>query len=405
MPTYHYRIIDKDARVRTGTIEARLRWFAKRTLQKEESTILLLTSPNSPLERFRQIEITFGSGFSALEEIMFYRNFSAMLGVGMPVATALDVLTEQSRTIAGGKIITGIRSRIEGGAPLSQAMLAHPSHFKEHIAETVRVAEMTGDMVTTLGEISDNLERDYEISRRVVGAIMYPVVILTVLLIVSVLLIVVVLPKIVEMFDELGAELPFLTRALIGVGRVLSEYPFLVATGVLGVIGAFVATYRTKGGKLFFHKVILQIPVFGLLVKEYNQVRFFRALRTLFASGVSLFYSVEVANKTMRNVAYQEAISQVGPALLHGAPLSEALSSYPHLFNLQTRRMLQVGEQAGKYDESFNHLTRFFERSVHHRVELMNSVLEPILILVVGIVVGGIALSIFAPIYKVSEII
>ena len=405
MATYHYRIIDKDARVRTGTIEAPVKWFAKRTLQKEEATILLLNSQNSVFERLRQIEISFGRGFSSLEEIMFYRNFSAMLGVGMPVSTALDVLTEQSRTLSGGNIITSIRNSVEGGSPLSQAMHAHPSHFKEHIAETIRVAEMTGDMVTTLGEISDNLERDYEITRRVVGAIMYPLVILTVLVIVSVLLIVAVLPKIVAMFDELGAELPFLTRALLGVGRIIGEHPLLVIAGVVGSISVIVAINRTKGGKLFFHKAILHIPVFGLLVKEYNQVRFFRALRTLFASGVSLFYAVEVANKTMRNVAYQEAIRQVGPALLHGAPLSEALSSYPHLFDLQTRRMLEVGEQAGKYDESFNHLTRFFERSVHHRVELMNSVLEPILILVVGVVVGGIALSIFAPIYKVSEVI
>ena len=138
MATYHYRIIDKDARVRTGNIEAHFKWLAKRTLLGEDATILLLVPQDSLYERIRQIEIPiFGTGFGAMEEIMFYRNFSAMLGVGMPVSSALGVLAEQAKTRGRQKVVMSVRTLVESGKPLSGAMNEHPKYFIEHVTQTI----------------------------------------------------------------------------------------------------------------------------------------------------------------------------------------------------------------------------------------------------------------------------
>jgi type IV pilus assembly protein PilC len=408
MGNYYYRIIDSENKVQTGTVYAIARVHAQMRIEQlfVGATVLVLARQTSLLSLLAKIEVPFLTrAMTGAEEIVFYRNFASMLGVGLPMSSTLGVLADQARSEKMKKVLAELQKMVENGKPLSASMLAHPKHFPEHICETLRVGEATGNMVPTLDQISTNLERDYEISRKVIGAITYPLVVMAVLILVAGLLITMVLPKIVALFEEMNAELPIFTRILVGIGNILSEHPLELAVLFVATVAISVSTYRTEKGKYVIHGFFLKTPIFGELIKEYNQVRFFRAMKTLFASGIALAEASEISVKTMRNTVYQKAIRDSHEALLRGTKLSETLMQYPSLYNLQTRRMLEIGEQAGKYDETFDHLTKHFERSVHYRVQIMNSVLEPILILIVGAVIGGLALSIFMPIYSASEVI
>jgi len=408
MGNYYYRIIDANNKVHNGILFALARSHAERKVRQifRGATVLILARQTSIVSGLAKLEIPFLTrGMSGAEEIVFYRNFASMLSVGLPMWNTLDVLAEQSKNEKMRRVMRALQKMVENGKPLSAAMRSFAQHFPEHITETLRVGEATGNLVPTLDQISNNLERDYEITRKVIGAISYPMVVMFVMLCVVAVLLTTVLPKIVAMFEEMNAELPIFTRMLVAVSDLLIKYPLQLA-GITGAVVIFIlALYRTDKGKYYVHRCFLKIPVFGELIKEYNQVRFFRAMRTLFASGIALAEASEISTKTMRNHVYQKAIRDSHKALVRGTKLSETLLPYPNLFSLQTRRMLEIGEQAGKYDETFDHLTRHFERSVNYRIQIMNSILEPILILIVGAVIGGLALSIFTPIYSASEII
>lgn len=406
MAIYSYRLIDKDHRIKTGTHTALTKGSALRALSKDGATVLLITNEGRIFGGLKDIEISFLTrGFSTLERIIFFRNFSSMLSVDVPMITTLSVLEEQAKKKKMKRVIEKLREDVENGKPLSDAMRRFPQHFPEYIIETLRVGEFTGGLSETLDKISITLEHDYEISRKVTGAIAYPLVVITVMVAVVVLLVVTVLPKIAQIFEEFNAPMPLPTRILIGIGTILGANPFLISGSVLAIIAAIIFTYKTRKGKYIFHYLFLKLPIFGELIKEYNLVRFFRSLEVLFKSGIPLVRSVAISEKTMKNVVYRTAIASIHPALMHGAPLTEVLKPFPKLFSLQTRRTLEVGERAGKYDETFVHLTRQYERSIHHRVTIMNSLLEPVLMLCVGVVVGGIALSIFMPIYQVSNVL
>jgi type IV pilus assembly protein PilC len=172
----------------------------------------------------------------------------------------------------------------------------------------------------------------------------------------------------------------------------------------MALMAAVYALWRYKKSRYVLHYLILKVPVFGELALEFNLARFFRALETLFCSGVSLVKSVDIAKKTLKNDVYQRALDEAHPMLLHGSPLTEVLKTHPNLFPLQTQRIVEVGERTGKLEEIFKRITGYYERALRHKTQMLASLIEPILILLIGIIVGGIAISVFLPIYQLSSI-
>lgn len=404
MPKFKYKKVTKGNVVMQGTISAAFKRRAGASIKKDGSTVLWLERERDQLLR-KEISIPGFNKFSKLERIIFFRNLATMLGVGVSISKALRTLQEQARKRAIRNILGDIVHDVENGRPLSSAMEKFPAHFSDYIVETIRVGEISGRLSETLERIALTLERDYEISRKVISAIAYPVVVIFVMVFVVTGLIVYVLPKISELFVDLHSEPPLLTRVLLGLGRFIGEYPWHLAGGILLLFLAVALFVRTRRGKYIFHYAILRLPFFGELIKEFNLIRFFRALDALFGSGISLVKSVEVGGKTLKNVVYKRAVSSMKPVLLHGIHLTDALKSHPSLFPLQVQRIIEVGEETGKIDETFTHLTNYYERMVNHKIQIMNTMIEPVLMLVVGVIVGGIALSVFLPIYQVANVL
>jgi type IV pilus assembly protein PilC len=284
-------------------------------------------------------------------------------------------------------------------------MQQRPKYFPGHVTETVRVGELGGTLSEVLDRIANDLERNYELRKKVIGAIAYPVVVIVVMFIVMIGLIVLVLPQIADLFAGIGAEPPALTKGLLTLSYIVRSYPLLLLIALVAFIGGFMAFARQEKGRYFLHKLYLKIPIFGILIKEFNITLFFRSLSSLYASGVSLVQSVDVSRKTLRNDVYIRSVQEVYPLLVHGAALTEVMKPYPELFPMQIQRMVEVGEKAGKLQETFEKIVSHYERSVNHRTGMMTTLLEPILMVIVGVAVGALALSIFLPIYQVASLI
>lgn len=393
MPSYNYKLISPDKEIKEGTIVAFSKFHAKRKLNGNGSAIVFLV-------RGERSPLIFQGKFSAAERILFFRNLATMLQVDMPLASAMAVLEEQASGKKLKAVMHSILSDIQGGKRLSAAMKKFPAHFPEVITETVAVGELSGKLDATLGRISADLERNYDLAKRVKAAMIYPIIILTAMLLVVSGLIIFVLPRIVKLFEDLHAAIPLPTRILLGFGQFLTAY-------YLWILGAMAAVYVTlrfsrknKNVRYFIHSLFLRIPFFGKMIREYNLANFFRSLGSLYGTGISLVQAVEISKNTLSSEVYRRALGGAKEILVRGLPLSDALKPHRNLFTLQTERIIGVGEKSGKLEEVFERVTDYYERALVHKLTILPSVIEPVLILLLGGGVALIALSVFIPIYS-----
>lgn len=402
MAQFTYKCITKDGKIVEGTISAASRWAGKNKLQKEGSSVLYLTSQ----KKFSFLnKISLFGRLSVTERINFFRNLASMLESGLAPTSSLSVFEEQTKSYHHKKVFAAMRHDIENGKTLSSAMNHFPRHFSEYSVAIMRVGEATGTLVYALDRISVDLEKGQELRRQVITAVAYPIIVVVVMITVAMILITQVLPKIAELFAEMEANLPLATRILIASGDFLTTNALYIAlAGTLFLLGIFMSA-RTNRGKYFFHYVMLKFPLFGNLIQEYNLAQFFRSLDSLFSSGASLIEAIEISGKTLNNELYRRALQKSHGILLHGVPLSDVLRAHPMLFPLHTQRIIEVAERTGTFQATFGRVSSHYERSVHHHTQMLTALLEPVLMLAVGVAVGGLALTIFLPLYQIASII
>jgi len=397
--TFTYKVVDKENKVSNGIIAAWTTRGARRAISHDGTTVLRLMTP-------RQAEGASGRrfrlrrNFTSVERITFFRNVAAMLSSGIPITRALRIQAEQLKGKPVQQAIERMVRELENGKRLSTAMEFYPKYFSPYLVETVRVGEVSGKLNDTMRRMADDLERSYTLRREIQSKMAYPVVVLIVLIATATVLTGYVLPKLATLFDELGVTPPLPTRIVLGVGTFVAHYPWAIVAGALALVLGVVLAWRSRRGKYVIDTFFLRMPLFGQLVREANIAFFSRALTSMYASGISIVRSVEISRKTLRNSVYTRALENMHPLLLHGTPLSETLRPYPFLFPSQAQHMIEVGEQSGKLGESLQHVTDFYERSVYHRTQTLTSLIEPILMVIVGIAVGGLALAVFLPIYN-----
>jgi len=404
MAKYYYKVVDKKNKVVSGSIKAIFKRQARKKLEQQGSTVLFVIPDKS--SRWSLRSLPFFGRFSVPERIAFFRNLASMVAAGMSVADALRVAKDQYPNKQTQKMIGSMVADIENGKRLSVAMKGvSKKYFSEFLVEAVNVGEVAGRLTDTLDRISEDLQYEYDLRRKVKASLAYPVIVIFVMIIVMIVMMVYVLPQIASLFKELKANLPLPTRVLLAIsGFVQKNYWFIIAAMVFLVAGVFAMT-RIKKTRYFIHYFFLKMPVFGKLIKETNLSLFFRSLEALFASGISLLKSIEVSKKALKNDVYKKTLYSISPILLHGTSLSEVFKPYPFLFPVQLQRMVEVGEKTGKLEESFKRLSYYYDKSVRHRTEMLTATIEPIILVIAGISVGFIALSIFLPIYQSSQIL
>lgn len=403
MPSFYYKILTKDSRIKEGYIDSFSRKNAEKKLTQNGSEIVFLSKEKAP---FFQLSLPFQkSGFSAMERINFFRNLSAMCDAGISIVEALRVSADQLKSRRLKKAILALSEEIKNGQSLSSSLAKFPEHFPEHLVETINVGDLSGRLTETFNRISIDLEKNEEIKKKVQSALIYPVIIIILMIAVLGILMLYVFPKITDIYTQFEAPLPLPTKIIIAASQFLTLYPYLIPSAIIAILFFFFLLSRTEWGRYAIHSFLIKMPAFGGIIKDYNLVLFFNSLKLLTESGISVASAVIIAKKTTKNDVFKRVLQKIEPLLFQGVPFADAIVPFPHLFPVQTQKILKIGDQTGKTDEMLRRVSDYYERSVDYKTRTMVTLIEPLILLIVGVVVGGIALTIFLPIYSLIKYI
>lgn len=401
MPTFHYTARNRDGKVVADMAEAESREALGVWLKNQR---LLPTH----IEEKRK-HLNFGSLSAALkhvnllEKLTFVKNLSVTLKAGLPVSRALAVVTKQMSNAYFSGIIADVAHRVEAGQTLSASLGAYPKIFSPIFVNMVKVGESSGDLEQTLEYLARQMARDYGLIRRTKGALTYPAVVVFALLIIGYLMFTFVLPKLTATFAEFDAELPVLTRVIISTVDIFSRYSILVALVFIALTAAFFYWRRTESGHRVIHKFLLIIPVFKNLTKKINLARFTIIFSGLLKSGMPIVEALAITGNTMTNVYYRQAILEAAEKVKVGVDLVAVLDSHPDLFTPMVTQMLQVGEESGTIEKVLGEVADFYETEIDDTVKNLSSIIEPLLVMVIGAVVGLLAVGLITPIYNISQ--
>ena len=269
----------------------------------------------------------------------------------------------------------------------------------------MRVGETSGNLDSTLDYLGKQMARDYNLLRKTKGALTYPAVVIGALLIIGYIMFAFVLPKLTATFKDVGAELPLLTRVIIGSVDIVSQYAFVVAGLVVALVIAFLFWRKTASGQMVIHTLNITLPVARTIVKKINLARFTIIFGGLLKSGMPIVDALSVTAKTMTNMHYQKAIAEAADKVRVGVDLVAALERYPKLFTPMVTQMVQVGEESGTMETVLEEVAQFYEAEVDDTVKNLSSIIEPVLVIVIGAVVGVLAVGLILPIYNIGQTI
>lgn len=398
---FSYTAKNKEGATTAGVIEAASREAAGQILRQQGLLPTSIAGKRAGLN-FGKITPKFGR-VSLLEKLTFLKNLAVTLRAGLPLAKALRVLVSQMSNAYFGKILAGIARDVESGKPLSGSMAAYPKVFSPVMVNMVTVGEQSGDLDKTLEYLSKQITRDYDLIRRTKGALMYPAVVIVALIIIGYIMFTFVLPKLTATFKEFNTELPFLTTIIIKVVDIFANYSYLILIAVGGIVAGFVFWRKTQNGKFILHKFILYIPVIGKIVKKVNLARFTIILSGLLKSSMPIVEALRVTGETLGNTHYRTAVLTSSDKVKVGVDLVASLESRPDLFTPMVTQMIQVGEETGTMDTVLEEVARFYEAEIDDTVKNLSSIIEPVLVIVIGAVVGVMAVGLILPIYNLTQ--
>ncbi len=339
---------------------------------------------------------------TAQEKVDFVKNLSLLVKSGRPINESFDLLSKQARTPAMKKLLKEGRGKLERGLSLHSIFEESP-YFGNVFVSFIRAGEESGTLDENLKNLADWLERDSNLKKEISSATLYPKIIITFAVILGGALSVFVLPQLVPIFSTLNVELPLATRMLLSVSDLMQEKGLQVILGFVVLMGAIFLLFKLRPVKKVWHFFVLKIPVVGIITKEYQLTIIAQLITTLFKSGITINRSLEIIADSVTNIKYQEAIAKTRDRVAKGTGLSDIMNDFPDLFPEVFISVVATGEQTGSYGESFQYLADFFSSRVTDRTKKLPTVLEPILLMGIGLFVAFIAAAIIMPIYEVTQ--
>ena len=396
MPVYTYTGVNRAGTKVTGERSASTKVELQNSLKREQITVSKVS------EKGKEFSIpSFGGGKVKSKELaVFTRQFSVMIDAGLPLVQCLEILAQQQENKAFQKILTGVRGSVEGGATLSSSMKQYEKVFDPLYHNMVEAGETGGILDTILQRLSTYIEQNVKLKRAVTSAMIYPVAVLGIAGGVIALLLWKVVPIFVTLFAGLGASLPLPTRIVIGLSNFVgSIYGFLVVVFIAGGAFALKIWYGTPQGRLAIDTALLKIPILGMILRKISVARFTRTLGTLISSGVPILEALDITAKTSGNAVVERAIQKTRKAVEAGRSLVDPLKE-TEVFPGMVTQMIAVGEQTGAMDAMLQKIADFYEDEVDAAVKDLLTLMEPVMIMFLGIVVGGIVISMYLPLFS-----
>ncbi len=395
MPDYKYQGTSRSGGSVSGTMTASNKTELASLLKRQQITATKMT------EKGKEFNMPqFGGSVKAKELAIFTRQFSVMIDAGLPLVQCLEILAGQQENKLFQKVLVGTRGQVEGGATLSAAMRSSPKVFDALYVNMVEAGETGGILDTILQRLSTYIEKNVKLQRAVKSALVYPVGVLTVAGGVIVLLLWKVVPIFATLFAGLGVDLPLPTKIVIGMSNFIgSIFGLFILIALGGALFGLKVWYGTPQGRFVLDTIVLKLPVLGILMRKIAVARFTRTLGTLISSGVPILEGLDITAKTAGNAVVERALQKVRRSLEEGKSLTEPLKE-SEVFPGMVTQMIAVGEQTGAMDAMLQKIADFYEEEVDAAVKDLLTALEPVMIVFLGVVVGGVVISMYLPLFS-----
>ncbi|PIR92855.1 pilus assembly protein PilC [Candidatus Falkowbacteria bacterium CG10_big_fil_rev_8_21_14_0_10_43_10] len=397
MPLFTYKAKDLDGNIVKGMIDGANEQLAVGTLKDQGLTVIDINEKK---------QMAFGGAVlnrvKPRDLVVFSRQFSVMISASIPVVQALKVLIGQTENITLKMIVSEIADEVNGGSKLSDALGERKKIFSEFYVSVVRAGESSGKLDEVLNYLADEMEKDYDMMHKIKGAMIYPIFVLAGLGAVGTIMMVWVVPKLTAVISETGGELPFATRVLMAVSGILANYWWMLLLVIIGLIAGVKYYGRTPVGRRQIDFIKIKVPIFGPLFQKIALVRFTRSLNTLIAGGVAIASSLQIAADVVGNQIYKDLILKTKEAVEGGSSISSVFLTSKEVPSMVSQ-MLSVGEKTGKIDIILERITDFYSREIANMVANLVTLMEPLIMVLMGLGVGAMVAAIIMPMYNMAN--
>lgn len=399
MNSYQYIAKDKKGQTVSGVLQAVSQPEAADILHKQELVVVSVELSKNTLSRAKHAD----KKVKLDDLVIFSRQLATMIDAGIPLVNSLGILSEQIENENLRGVINNVCKDIEAGMSFCDALAKHPAIFSDLFVNMVKAGETSGMLDEVLDRLASYLEKQAALNRKIISSLVYPAVVVSMAVIITSVLLLKVVPTFKGIFDSLGGTLPLPTRALILISDILRKY-FLYTVITLGIFVYLFKRYlKTEKGRYWFDQQILKAPVFGPLLCKLTVAKFSRTFSTLVKSGVSVLSALDIVSKTSGNKVVEEAVISCSKSVRDGEPISRPLSK-SGIFPPMVTRMINVGEQTGQLEKMLTKIADFYDEQVDAAASALTSMIEPLVIAFLGVVIGGIVISLFLPIFKISQL-
>lgn len=396
---FTYEATDQAGAISRGEFEASSREAAVDYLLKR-GLIPVSIQEKGVVKGAKGLSLNLFQKITPIDKILFVRNLATTIKAGVSIIEALDILIVDANKGTMKEVLTRAKLNLQNGQPLSATFYAQKRFFPPIFVGMLKAGEVSGQLDATLSELSRYLNREYNLRKKVKSALAYPAILFAASVGVVTLLLTLVLPRLTKVFKQSDTDLPFITRILVKISDIITQSFILDIVAVGALIALFMYIKKTAWGRKVFVRLLFRIPVTREVVRKIALVRFTRTLGSLIGSGISIIEALELAAESIGNELYKEALVKIIDQVKNGIPLSKALAGYPELFPHFLTSLITVGERTGSVEYILKTFADFYDNEVNHTLKNLTTFLEPIMLLVMGIIIGTIALSILLPIYQ-----
>lgn len=406
MPVFTYHGEDAEGKKVTNEVTATDRFEVYGIARSQGHTVSSIDESTSfDIKKFLDVEKInyYLSRVKQDELVMMTRNLGSMLSAGLTVSRALSVIERQSKNPRLKGVIKKIVENINQGGQFNESLRQFPETFDNLYVAMIKAGEESGSLAESLKTLAIQMERSSNLKKKIKGAMIYPSIVMIVMVIIGVLMMIYVMPQITGVFKGMGKELPATTKFLIATSDFMVAHTLLVILGMIGAVVGFIAFLRSKIGHVVTSWVVVRLPVIGNLAKETNAARTARTLSSLLSSGVDVIRSIEITEEVLQNVFYKKIVREARERVEKGTALSDTFIEHKELYPILVGEMILVGEETGQIAGMLGELATYYETEVERKTKDLSTIIEPLLMVVIGGSVGFFALALIAPIYSISD--
>ncbi len=399
---FKYREQDKEGKIVEGIAESQDTFSLAKEI-RERGGIPMSIKEISDKEGKSSLSFDLFKRVKLSEKIVFTNNLSGMLSAGLSLTRSLSVLEKQTANNTFKEILRSLIDDINKGGTLSSGMKKYPKVFSGIFVSMVRAGEESGSLPKTLSEVGVTLKKAYDLNRKIKGALIYPSVIIGVIIIIGILMMVYVVPTLTATFKDIGVELPAATKIIIFISDTLSQHFLLFILGLGIIVGSGFLLAKLDFTKRYFDLFTIKVPVLGTLLQEMNTARTARTLSSLLSSGVDVSHALTITEDVLQNIHYKELIHNAITSIEKGIPMSVSFKANTHLYPVMVGEMIEVGEETGNLSQMLMDIANFYEGEVDNKTKNLSTIIEPVLMIFIGVAVGFFAVGMMKPMYSVMD--